>query len=402
MTDATLDPGAGAPMRAAAVHLHPDGRRAEVAAGDVDRLLDPSGPGDEGWFWLDVVDPTPDHAVALARRFGLDRVTRDDLMERQFPKFEVLDGHRLLVVHALASDASAVRTVEVDVLIGDDWLLTVHAEPVRSIDYLLERVQRSGFAADSPLHLAARLTEFVGERYLPILDELDAQVFDLEDDAVEGQASVLPDIHALRRDVAVLRRVLAPQRRTLELLARQGGLDERARRDLSDAIDHHVQLVDSLDAAHGMVAGLLDTYRGAKDEQMNEVMKVLTVFSAIFLPPTLIAGIYGMNFEQMPELDEPWGYELAWALMVSIVLGLWVYFVRRGFIGGPKLQHLLRPAKAAGRVGRGLASAAVLPIRVAARPVARLPQAVTTRTGNGRGRGTGAGPSDRPPPHDGP
>jgi O-antigen/teichoic acid export membrane protein len=88
------------------------------------------------------------------------------------------------------------------------------------------------------------------------------------------------------------------------------------------------------------------------------------VFSAIFMPLTLIAGIYGMNFDNMPELNEPWAYFTVLGAMAAIAATLWVYFVRRGFIGGPKLRDLVAPAKAAGRVGRGLASAAMVPLRV--------------------------------------
>ncbi len=364
------------------VHVADTGERRACELADVDDL----GPG---WFWLDVVGPTADVANDLARRFELDRVTRDDIIEPQFPKFEDLEDHLVIVVHALAADAEVVRTVEIDVLVADRWIVTVHAEPLRSIDHLQGRLLRPSFAADDPFHLACRLVELVGERYLPILDEIDIQVLDLEDDAVEGDPSVLPDIHALRRDIAVLRRILAPQRRMVELLSRRrphalhDGVSERASRDLADAVDHHVRLIESLDAAHQMVATLVDTYRGAAAEQMNEVMKVLTVFSAIFMPLTLIAGIYGMNFERMPELDEPWGYGTALGAMAILGTGLWVYFVRRGFIGGPRLQDLARPAKAAGRVGRGLASAATLPIRAA------------TRTGSGPAPGDGRPGGDR-------
>ncbi|MDZ7675709.1 MAG: magnesium/cobalt transporter CorA [Acidimicrobiales bacterium] len=340
------------------VHIAPDGTRTTE---DPERF----GQFAEGWSWLDVTTTDVDELHAIAHQLEFDRVSRDDLVEAQFPKLETLDNHWLLVVHALALDSEVVRTVEIDILVGPDWVLTVHDETLRSVDHVFERIQRTSFGVSGPDHLAARLTEFVGERYLPILDDVDSQILDLEDAAVEGDPSVLSDIHALRRDIALLRRVLGPQRRTLDLLARTDvGHDDRAGRDLSDARDHHTRMVASLETAHQMVATVLDTYRGATAEQMNEVMKVLTAFSAIFMPLTFIAGIYGMNFTNMPELDTPWGYGAVLAIMAVIGASLWVYFVRRGFIGGPKISDLARPAKAAGHVGRGLASAATLPLRV--------------------------------------
>jgi magnesium transporter len=348
-----------APMAARLFHVDDDGTRREL---DHLRTDDVHG----GWFWLDVLGVTEDHAADLAERFDLHRITKEDLVERQVPKYDDLDRYRVFVLHALSPDPASLRTVELDVIVGDRWVVTVHPEPVRSVEVLAQRFPRADLTLDGPFHVAARLFELVGERYLPLLDAIDVQVMDLEDGAVVGDPAVLPDIHALRRDIALLRRSLAPQRRMLELLVRTR--DERtdpAGRDLTDAVDHHVRLVESLDTAHQMVATLLDTYRSATAERLNEVMKVLTVFSAVFLPLTLVAGIYGMNFEHMPELDERWGYPAALAAMVVIGAGLWVYFVRRGFIGGPRLRSLLKPARAAGRVGRGLASAAAMPVRAA-------------------------------------
>ena len=340
------------------VHIASDGTR---TTDDPTRF----GSFEDGWTWLDLTAPDVDELRELGRRLELDRVARDDLVEPQFPKLELLGQQWLLVLHALASDDRRVRTVELKILVGDTWIVTVHDETLQSVDHVFERIQRAAFGVSGPRHLAVRIAEFVGERYLPILDDLDGQILDLEDEAVEGDPSVLPDIHALRRDVALLRRVLGPQRRTLDVLARTDvQLDDVSRRDLSDARDHHGRMVDSLDSSHQMVATVLDTYRGATAEKMNEVMKVLTVFSAIFMPLTLIAGIYGMNFEHMPELRRPWAYGAVLVAMAVIGAGLWIYFVRRGFIGGPKISDLARPAKAAGRVGRGLASAATLPLRV--------------------------------------
>ena len=340
------------------IEVSPDGKRRAIEDGPLELAS-------EGWTWIDITAPDEDDVAELARLLDLDRVAREDLVEDQFPRLEVLEHHWLIVLYALARDDRAIRTVEIDLLVGDDWVVSVHAEPLHSIDHVYERIQRTAFRATSPAHLVSRLAEFVGERYLPILDDLDAQVLDLEDEAVEGDPSVLPDIHALRRDIALLRRVLGPQRRALDILSRAKlEFDDPTRRDLSDALDHHTHMVESLDSAHLMVATVLDTYRGAAAEKMNEVMKVLTVFSAIFMPLTLIAGIYGMNFENMPELRQPWAYGAVLALMALIGSGLWLYFVGRGFIGGPKLRDLARPAKAAGRVGRGLASAAMLPLRV--------------------------------------
>ena len=351
------------------VHVGDDGVRTTREVADLS-ALDEHGPG---WTWIDVLGPTEAERHQIAARFDLHRVSLDDLFEAQSPKLDLLDTYWVLVAHGLAVDDSTIRTAEVDIVVGQDWVVTAHSEPEVSIEDVARLVLQPTFAVDDPQHLAIRIVEFMAERYLPILDELDAQVLDLEDLAVEGDPRVLPDIHALRRDIAVLRRMLGPQRRVLDSLHRaDSGITERARRDLADALDHHDRLVDSIDAAHQMVSNVLDTYRGAAAERMNEVMKVLTVISSIFLPLTLIAGIYGMNFDHMPELERRWAYPVTLAAMATLGIGMWVYFVRRGVIGGPKVRDLAVPAKAAGRVGRGLASVALLPIKATSRATSQL------------------------------
>ncbi|HUW03173.1 MAG TPA: magnesium/cobalt transporter CorA [Acidimicrobiales bacterium] len=336
------------------------------AAADGSRKIDvdPSEMSErrgDGWVWLDVLDPTDDDIDRLCREFDLDRLTRADLGdEAQFPKVDDLDSHIVVVTHGLANDDTQVRTVEIDLVLGPNWLLTVHDEPLLAVDHVFERSCHRRFELEGPDHLMARIIEFSGERFLPLLDGLDQRILDLEDQAIEGDPTILADVQVLRREVSTLRRVLGPQRSALLMAARLDELGPRAQRELSDALDHHTRLIESLDAAHGLLATVLDTYRAAAAEQMNEVMKVLTVFSAIVLPLSLIAGIYGMNFANMPELENPAAYFIVLAAMAVVALGLYLYFVRRGFIGGPKLSTLTRGTS---RVGRGMASMAVLPVR---------------------------------------
>jgi magnesium transporter len=341
------------------MHVASDGTRRRLADGD-------TIPTD-GWFWLDVTGQTAADAADLGERFDLDRLTVDDIGDGQlqFPKVDHLGHYLFVVTHSLATDATALRTVEVDHILGHRWLVTTHTEPLASIDAVWDRCAEHRFGMDGPDHLMARLIEFDGQRFLPILDALDIEILELEEVAIAGDPSVLTEVQALRRDVAVLRRVLSPQRNALLALVRDedARLSGVSRRELSDAFDHHMRLVESLDSAHLMLATVLDTYRGATAERMNEVMKVLTVFSAIVLPLTLIAGIYGMNFEHMPELAQEWAYPATLVAMAAIGVGLWLYFVRRGFIGGPKLRTIARPAAGAVRLGKGLAWVAALPVK---------------------------------------
>jgi magnesium transporter len=158
----------------------------------------------------------------------------------------------------------------------------------------------------------------------------------------------------------VLRRVLGPQRDVLRQLAWSNSpvIGESARRSFSDVYDHHFRLVESLDAGRALLAAVLDTYRGAVAERTNEVMKVLTVFSAILLPLGLIAGLWGMNFSEIPASGWRWGFVALLGLMAVLATGLWVSFARRGFVGQPKLRDLPKS------VGLGLIHIGAAPLRI--------------------------------------
>src|SRR3546814_1531717 len=121
--------------------------------------------------------------------FRLHRTTREDLHEHQIPKFDDLDRYRMFVVHALAPDPEALRTVEVDVVVGDDWIITSHAGVVRGTEVLAARIHKPDFTLYGPFHLQCRLFELVGERYLPILDDVDTQILDLEEGRSEEHTS---------------------------------------------------------------------------------------------------------------------------------------------------------------------------------------------------------------------
>ena len=184
----------------------------------------------DGWVWLDVLDPTDDDISRLCREFSLDRQTRDDLGdEAQHPKVDDLETYVVLVTHGLATDDRELRTVEVDFVLGPDWLITVHDEPLPSIDHVFERVGHARFAADGPDHLLARIVEFSGERFLPLIDALDLRILDLEDHAIDGDPTILSDVQLLRREVATLRRVIGPQTSALLVASRLEELGSRAR-----------------------------------------------------------------------------------------------------------------------------------------------------------------------------
>lgn len=305
------------------------------------------------WVWLDVDAVEPDLVEEVGRLFGLNRVGLDDVHAvTEFPKADDYDDHLFFSSHSPALVDDRVTTAELDGFISETFLITFHRTPIPGVEWNRERMlEAEDLSALQPDIVLAGILEAAARRSLQLVDGLEAQISDLESRSIAGDPSVVGMVQAFRRDAIVLRRVLAPERDMVRSLTYEGmpGIDERARRRLDSVYDDCYRVVESLDMARALLSSVLETYRSAVGERMNEVMKVLTVFSAIILPLSLLAGIYGMNFANMPELDRPWAYFVLLGVMVIIAVGLWVYFSKRGFIGGPRLPRVDRV------VGRGVA-----------------------------------------------
>jgi magnesium transporter len=203
----------------------------------------------------------------------------------------------------------------------------------------------------------------VGSRRFPaLIDHVEAELDSLEELAMRADPRAINEVYALRRDVILLRRVVVPQRQIYDELAEGGHplLDEPSRREFERVADYQSQILESLEAARSLLGSVLETYRGAIADQTNEIVRVLTVFSAILLPLTLISGIFGMNFVEIPLAEDPRGFWIVVAAMAIGAVALWIYFGRRRFVGTPRLRELPKA------VGLGIFSIGTAPIRVVA------------------------------------
>jgi len=319
------------------------------------------GSIEDGWIWVDISQEALSTAVSWCKRFGFHELAIEDVVEpTKFPKVDDYGGYLFAVLHALSARDHRIDTVELHAFVGERYLLTVSHDPVPAVDWAVERgLATPAESEGGPDRMLARIAEGQSRRYLPVIDELEVRLDDLEERSIQGDPSVLPEILALRRDVAALRRVVGPQREVLSTLRTHssGLISDRARLRFADVHDHYGSLVESLDAARTVLQAVLEAYRSTQAERANEAMKVLTVFAAILLPLSLIAGIFGMNFIEMPWLRSSQGFWVVLSVMGVITIGEWIYFARRGFVGRFALGRLPR------RVGSGLAHLATAPVR---------------------------------------
>ena len=316
----------------------------------------------DGGVWIDVLDPTAKVVARIGDRFGFDRVALEDVLEySEFPKVDDFGEHVFMVVHGLGAErADRLRTVELDLFVGSDYLVTFHQGEIPALAATMDHALHSpAYAEGGPDRMAARLAEAQVRHFLPLVEALDDRIDEIDDRALVGDPTVITDVQALRRDVIRLRRVVGPQREVMLTLSREysGLMGQRARLRFGDVYDHLYRLVETLDSARGLLGAVLETYRSAVAEKMNEVMKVLTVFSAVLLPLTVIVGIWGMNVVNLPLAQRRSGFVWLMVVMAVIGLGLWTYFARRGFVGGPRVRDLPKV------VGEGLLHLAIVPVR---------------------------------------
>jgi len=328
-----------------------------------------------GWLWLDVVDFTAEEALDVGRAFGFDPIAMEDVTDLgEFPKVDAYEDHAFVVAHGVAADPTRLRTSEYDAFIAPGYLVAFHREDFPEFGWVRERIQEPGWLAGSgPDQLFARIAETGAARFEPLVDGLEERVLETESRALAGDHTVVGEVQALRRDALLLRKIVGPLRDTFTRLGAEDlrGIGERARLRFQSVRDHYFRIAESLDTAQAVLGAVLETYRSTVAERTNEAMKVLTVFTAVLLPMSLVAGVYGMNFTRMPELGWRLGYLWALVVMALLGMGLWVYFARRGFIGGPRWRQAPRV------VGKGLADL----VRLTLKPITGVAGLLVGRPG---------------------
>ena len=324
----------------------------------------PEIPSD-GWVWLDLTRESPELIRDLCARFAIPTAFIDDALEEG--SLPMLEEHRdvVYVVLNAFSSTSTGRLVpgEIDLFIGPDFLISISDGDVMSTALVVERFQQGiGLTAASPAGLVAHLATVGSRRFPGLIDRLESELDSLEELALSADPRALTEVYALRRDLIVLRRVIVPQRQIFDDLAEGGHplIDDASRREFERVADYQSQLLESVEAARSLLTSVLEAHRGAVADQTNQIVRVLTVFSAILLPLALITGIFGMNFVELPLADHPQGFWITIGVMALIAVALWLYFGRRRFVGTPRLSDLPRA------VGLGIYQAGTAPIKAVA------------------------------------
>jgi magnesium transporter len=295
--------------------------------------------------WIQVNGrPDPETLRELGAQFGLHELALEDVLNSgQRPKLEIDDDQLFLILNLPSYAGEALELAQISLFAGESYIVCFCPlssdpfEPVRKrLRSPANRLRTRG--AD---YLLYALVDLIVDAAFPLLEALSDSIEEIEDELLERpDAETLADIHALRRDLLVLRRALWPQREVIGMLIREGVgfVDERTQPYLRDCYDHSIQIMDMLESFREMSSSLLDVYLSSISQRTNEIMRLLTLIATIFIPLTFIVGIYGMNFEHpqspwaMPELAWYYGYPLIWLVMLSIVGGMLWYFKRKRWL----------------------------------------------------------------------
>lgn len=293
-------------------------------------------------FWVDMEEPTEVEEQILRDIFRFHPLTIEDCREtRNYPKVEEYPGYLYFIVHGVRADTSPDRfnTIELDAFLGPNYVITYHHDMFRSINNVKKLLATTPIACQrGPAYLLHQIFDQIVDFYSPVLDDFDERIVKLEDDIFglsRPNKAILGEIMDLKRGVLRLKRISARQ---MEVILRS------ARGEFAlipapllpfyrDIHDHILRVTDLAESYRDLISGALDAYMSVVGNRMNEIMKVLTVFSAIMLPLTFIAGVYGMNFENMPELATRFGYFVIIGIMIVVAIGMLLLFWLRGWIG---------------------------------------------------------------------
>jgi magnesium transporter len=245
------------------------------------------------------------------------------------------------IVLRAVRDAGGIASEQVSLFLGKNFVLSFQERLDNSFDPVLARIRegKGRSRTAGPDHLTYALIDAVIDGYFPVLERYGEQLESLEDDIVGRPGRFFEQIHEMRHGLLSLRRAAWPLRETMNTLYREPIplIDEEERIYLRDCYDHMVQIIDLLENYRDVASGLMEVYLSSIGNRTNEIMKVLTIISAVFIPLTLIAGVYGMNFKHMPELEWRWGYPyFAYGLMILVAAILLIYFRVKGWLGFPE------------------------------------------------------------------
>ncbi|ASS90828.1 MAG: magnesium and cobalt transport protein CorA [Bacillaceae bacterium] len=294
------------------------------------------------WYWVDFYKATEDEIRLLGKFFHFHPLSIEDCVENvERPKIDFYDSYMFVVLHGIHQQT--LEPEELDLFVNEKGIVTFHKNAIRDLNNIWLRIKKDDSLKKGPMKIMHQLTDKLVDDFFPPVYHLEDLLNQIEENNKNKSINeLMKELFSIRSQLSKIRRTIIPMRDLMYRIISSNRLNEMKEEDLYfyDVYDHLLKLVEMTEANRELAADIRDSYLSYNSNRMNTIMMTLTVISSIFMPLTFIAGIYGMNFEYMPELKMKYGYYIVLGVMALIGTGMLYIFYKMGwfrFHKGPKL-----------------------------------------------------------------
>mgnify|MGYP001944943286 FL=1 len=288
------------------------------------------------WFWVDFSNPTEEEVIHLSSTFHFHPLAIEDCLHRlQRPKLDYYDDYTFYVTHIVREKENELVKEELDFFVAENFIVSFHQSPAKELQLVWDRLLSQEFSEKwDTYYIFYRILDKIVDNYFPVIYKIEDELAVMEDNTEnKSMNNLMNELFETRNMLLNLRHTVNPMRDLLYRMLNShhlSGIIDR-KEYFSDIYDHLLKLSDMVMSNREVTADIRDSYLSLNSHQTNNVMKVLTIITAIFAPLTFIAGIYGMNFENMPELTWKYGYFYSIGLMGAIGVLLYLWFKSKGW-----------------------------------------------------------------------
>lgn len=287
------------------------------------------------WYWVDFDKPTADELTLLDSFFHFHPLSIEDCLDRlQRPKVDYYDGYQFFVVHTMNEET--LEAEELNIFVGKNFVVTFHHSSVEELDVVREKLQRdASFWERGAIYATYQIIDKVVDSYFPIVHTIEDHLNEIEEQMTfDMKHFSMNKVFEMRSDLLWLRRTILPMRDLMYRVLNSSRFDLQKHEYtyFADISDHLVKLTEIVESNRELTADIRDSYTAMNSNRMNRIMMILTIVSSIFIPLTFIAGVYGMNFDYMPELEMKYGYFIVLGAMILIGLSMLAWFKHKGWM----------------------------------------------------------------------
>lgn len=285
------------------------------------------------FYWVDFEEPTDEETKLLSSFFHFHPLAIEDCFHfTQRPNMNYYDGVLFFILHSLRKET--INCTEVDVFIGENYAVSFHKEKDEAIDAVKQKIMNSKEKDKiGPLYVLHHIIDELVDGYFPIMHNIEDKLNEYEEKEASSK-KIIEEVYEIRRDLIQLRKTIIPMRDLLYRMINSKRIQEteQIHHYFADIYDHLMKLTDMLSANQEITSDMRENFMSIQSNRMNSIMMTLTVITTIFMPLTFIVGVYGMNFDNMPELHWKYGYFIILGIMAFIVLVMSFWFYRKGWL----------------------------------------------------------------------